>query len=304
MTSSQLDVVTGAYSYTGRAIALELQRRGRRVRTLTNHPQRTDAPRGVEPFPLQFHDTKALGAALEGATTLYNTYWIRFNRGQVTFGEAVANSKTLFAVAQAAGVKRIVHVSVTNPSVDSEFPYFRGKAEVEHALGDLHGSYAVVRPTVTFGDGDILINNIAWLLRRIPVFAIPGDGRYRLRPVHIADVATVCVDLADLESNRTVDAVGPTTFTFQELVDAVRRAVGSRARLMSVPPRAAMAAASALGVLVRDVLLTDHELGGMMAEAAYSDAGTTGGREFTDWLERTGPSLGRRYESELARHFR
>ncbi|MEO8107980.1 MAG: NAD-dependent epimerase/dehydratase family protein [Actinomycetes bacterium] len=304
MPDKPLDVVTGAFSYTGRAIARELLQRGRRVRTLTGHPHRPGSLPGVEAHPFNFNNPEALMESLAGATTLYNTYWVRFDRGSITFDRAVENSATLFRAAREAGVERIVHVSVTNPSQASRFPYFQGKAEVERLLVESHDSWAVVRPTVTFGPGDILMNNVAWLLRRFPVFAIPGDGAYRLRPVHVADVATLCVEQGLGGPNEAIDAVGPTTYTFQELVETVRRAIGSHAWLVRVPPKVAMLGATAAGLLARDVILTDHELGGMAAEVAYSSAPTSGSRAFEDWLAAEGPTLGRRYASELARHYR
>ena len=301
---SPVDVVTGAFSYTGRAIASELIGRGRRVKTLTGHPDRPQALAEVASAPFSFDRPTELVEFMKGASTLYNTYWVRFNRGTISFDGAVENSRILFQAAREAGVERIVHVSVTNPSATSPFPYFRGKAAVEQILAESHDSWAVVRPTVTFGPGDILLNNVAWLLRRFPVFAIPGDGSYRLRPVHVADVATLCCDEAERDTNDTVDAVGPSSYTFRQMVEAIRGAIGAHCRLIGVPPRIAMAGASIAGWFARDVILTDHELGGMMAEVAYSSAPMTGRLELDDWLQSVGASLGRDYHSEVVRHFR
>lgn len=297
------DVVTGAFSYTGGGISRLLLREGRRVRTLTGHPARPGADERVEVRPLTFADPGALARSLEGADCLYNTYWVRFTRGDASFEKAIERSGLLFRAAHRAGVRRVVHMSVTHPGVDSRFPYFRGKAIVERMLAESCASWAVVRPTVIFGSGDILMNNIAWLLRRFPMFAIPGDGRYRVRPVHLDDVAELCVGLSQVEEPLTVDAVGPDTFTFEELVRQIRGAVGSRSRIVHVDPRVARLTASAIGLVVRDVLVTDHELGGLMTEKAFSDAPTTGALRFADWVRESGPELGRRYASEIARHF-
>jgi NADH dehydrogenase len=304
MSDEGFDVVTGAFGYTGGAIARELLRTGRRVRTLTGHPARPGANRSVEVLPYAFDDPDALARSLEGADTLYNTYWIRFDRGDERFERAVDRSGRLFHAAERAGVRRVVHVSVTNPDAASPFPYFRGKALVEQALASTCDSWAVVRPTVVFGPGDILVNNIAWLLRRFPVFAVPGDGTYRVRPVHVEDVAELCVELASGVGSTTVDAVGPDTLTFDGLVERIRDGVGARCRIVHVHPRMAALAASAIGLVVRDVLVTDHELGGLMSEKAYSDAPTTGRVRFAEWLRDAGPTLGRRYASEIERHFR
>lgn len=299
-----LDVVTGAFSYTGGAIARRLLDDGRRVRTLTGHPGRpspiTDR---VEVAPYVFSDRAALVRSLEGASTLYNTYWVRFDRAGVSFERAIENSQTLFGAAAEAGIGRIVHVSVTKPTQDSRFPYFRGKALVERALAESGLSHAVVRPTIVFGRGDILMNNLAWLLRRFPIFAIAGDGRYRVRPIHVDDVANLCVEAAGRGDNFTVNAVGPETMTFEQMVRSIRSAVGSRSRIIHVPVKVAKTAAAAVGVVVRDVVITDHELGGLMSELAYADGPPTGQTRFSDWIAAEGPSLGRGYASEVVRHF-
>jgi uncharacterized protein YbjT (DUF2867 family) len=303
MSDGGFDVVTGAFSYTGSGIARLLLSEGRRVRTLTGHPSRAGADPRVEVRALDFTDPDALARSLEGADCLYNTFWVRFNRGQISFEGAIESSGILFRAAERAGVRRVVHVSVTHPDINSEFPYFRGKALVEQLLADTCSSWAVVRPTIIFGPGDILVNNVAWLLRRSPVFAIAGDGVYRVRPVHVDDVAELCARLAAAGDQQTVDAVGPDTFSFEDMVRQIRGAVGSRSRIVHVPPALARYAGSAIGLVVRDVLITDHELGGLMSEKAYSDGPTTGERGFGDWLRDAGPTLGRRYASEVTRHF-
>ncbi|MFA5787229.1 MAG: NmrA family NAD(P)-binding protein [Actinomycetota bacterium] len=304
MTDGDLDVVTGALSYTGRFIAARLLAEGRRVRTLTGHPRMSDPlAKHLEIRPYRFDDPVALEASLEGVSTLYNTYWVRFSRGDVRTEDAVENSRALFGAARRAGVARIVHVSVTNPSVTSHLPYFRGKALVERALAEAGLPYAIVRPTVTFGEGDVLINNIAWLLRRFPLFAIPGNGRYRLRPVHADDVARLCIECARSQGNVVVDAVGPETLTFTEMVTLIRDAIGSRSRLIYLPPVAVRVLTRVIGVTLGDVLLARHELEGMMAELVNTDGLATGQVAFSRWVKERADSLGRTYASELRRHF-
>jgi len=188
------------------------------VRPLTGHPTRPN-PFGdrIEVVPFDFEDRRKLTEHLRGTKTLYNTYWVRFPRGEVTFERAVANSEILVQAAVDAGVDRIVHVSITNPSEDSPFPYFRGKARVEQIIRESGLGYTLVRPTVIFGTEDILINNIAYILRRVPVFGIPGSGSYRFRPVAVEDMADICVRSGASEADEVIDAVGPETFTFEDL---------------------------------------------------------------------------------------
>ena len=304
-TSSQLDVVTGAFSYSGAAIARELLRRGHRVRTLTGHPERAPAGTPIETLPLDFGAASKLAAAMRGAGTLYNTYWIRFAHGAENHDVAVANSRSLFVAAAKAGVQRIVHISITNPSLTSPDSYFRGKAEVEQAMADCGVPYAIARPAVLFGGDGVLINNIAWLLRRLPVFAVGGRGDYRLRPIHVDDLATLCADLgAASERAQIVDAVGPQSLTFRQMVAEIRGAVGSRSILVPVPGPAIPALAAALNLVLRDTLLTSAEYASMAANLADSAAPATGSTVFTDWVHEHGDDLGRRYANELDRHFR
>ncbi|MGI9032893.1 MAG: SDR family oxidoreductase [Acidimicrobiales bacterium] len=302
--SAPTDAVTGAFGYTGRFIAERLLAGGRQVRTLTGHPGRPNPFRAhVEVCPFRFDDPSAMAASLEGVTTLYNTYWIRFPRAGVDFNTAIEHSGALFTAARRAGVSRIVHVSITNPSADSPFGYFRGKARVEEALAASGVRWAVVRPTVVFGRGDVMMNNIAWLLRRFPVFALPGDGRYEVRPVHVGDVARLCVEAATAPGGGVVDAVGPDTFTFAGLVSAIRGAVGSRSLLVPAPTVLVSGLTRLIGLVVGDVVLTPEEQAALAAGLVTTSGPTTGHVSLTEWLAAYGPEIGTRYASELGRHF-
>ncbi len=300
-----MDVVTGAFSFTGRAIAEELLVRGRMVRTLT----RRDAPGDplaarIERAELQFDDEEALCRALDGVDTLFNTYWVRFAHGATTFERAVRNTRRLLAAATAAGARRVVHVSVTNPTSESPLPYFRGKAEVERDVVASGLSHAIVRPTLIFGPRDILVNNIAWGLRRSPIFPIAGDGSYRVQPVSVEDTATICVDAAEGTEDVVLDAAGPETISYEELVRLVAAAVGSRARIVHWPARFVLGLARAAGAVRRDVLLTAEELAGLRASLLVSGLPPLGRASFSSWVAANGEALGRGYVSELARNFR
>jgi uncharacterized protein YbjT (DUF2867 family) len=299
------DVVTGAFSFTGRFIAQRLLAAERPVRTLTNHPRRPGAGDiQVDVAPLQFINRAALVESLRGAEVLYNTYWVRFPHGGTDFGDAVANTRTLMSAAAEAGVRKVVHISVSNPSVDSRLEYYSGKALAEAVVRDSGLQWAIVRPTLIFGAGDVLINNIAWLLRRMPFFVMPGSGRYRLQPVAGEDVAEIAVWAAGQADSVTVDAAGPEVLTYAELVDGVAIAVARRPRLLHLPPGLTIAAGNAVGLFVRDVLLTRAELSGLMDELLVSQEPARGAQRLDDWLLRSSGSLGMKYASELDRHFR
>lgn len=302
MNTQATFVVTGAFGYSGRYIAERLLAEGRVVRTLTNSPGRQSALAGrVEVHPLAFADANALKAALAGADVLVNTYWVRFNHRDFTFAQAVENSLRLFDAAQAAGVRRIVHISITNPSEDSAFEYFRGKARLERALGELGLSYAILRPAVLFGGEDILINNIAWMLRHLPVFGVFGDGLYKLQPIHVEDLAALAVQHARGTDNVVVDAIGPETFVYRDLVQTIAEAIGVHKRIMSIAPWQGLAASKALARITGDVLITRDEIGGLMAGLLATDSAPAGTMRLSDWARANAETLGRHYHSELAR---
>ena len=300
-----MDVVTGALGYTGKYINRRRLAQGGRVRTLTGHLDRPN-PFGdrVNVAPLSFDNPAALVESLRGAATLYNTYWVRFSHGAVTFERAVENTRTLFRAAKQAGVRRVVHVSIANPSEDSLLPYYRGKALLERDLIESGLSYAMLRPTVIFGDEDILINNIAWLLRRFPVFGVPGAGDYTIQPIFVEDMADLAVSLGARRDDVIVDAVGPEVYTFDTLVRLIARAVGSRARIVHVPPGLGLFLAQVIGRLLGDVTLTRQELDGLMASLLVSSGPPTGRTLLSEWLAQHAETVGVRYASEVQRHYR
>lgn len=300
-------MITGAFSYTGKYVARLLLDAGYQVRTLTGHPERGEHKSPPSPqvavFPYNFERPGELRRSLEGVSTLINTYWVRFPRRGVTFETAVRNSRILIEAAREAGVRRIVHVSIANPSVESPLGYYRGKAKVEELVRESGMSYAIVRPTVIFGAEDILINNIAWFVRHLPVFGIPGDGQYGIRPIYVEDMARLLVASAAEAGNSVRNAVGPETFSFEELVRMIAREVRSSCRLVHMPAWLAYMGTIATGWIVRDVVLTWEEYLGLMANLLAPAGPATGATRLSEWLAANRESVGREYASEVGRHF-
>jgi nucleoside-diphosphate-sugar epimerase len=298
-----VDVVTGAFSFTGKYVAARLLELGREVRTLTRHPQ-SASPFGarIEAFSLDF-DLNRLAERLRGADTLYNTYWIRSPRGNLTFERVLDNTAILLDAARQARVRRVVQLSVSNASASSPLPYFRGKALAEEALSSSGLSYAIVRPTLVFAREDVLVNNIAWLLRRLPLFVVPGSGRYTLQPVAVEDVAELAVEAGSGTEPTVMDAAGADIFSFEEFVRLVREAVGSRAAIVHGSPRLALALSTLTGKILRDTLVTRAELAGLMQGLLTSQAAPTGTRRFADWLGENADSVGQSYVSERLRNW-
>ena len=305
MREPQTAVVTGAFSFTGSAVARSLLRRGFGVRTLTNRREAVNDPGGdIEVYPLQFSNPARLVEAMRGAGLFVNTYWVRYPYVGVSFDDAVANTAVLLRAAVEAGVRRIVHVSVSNPSPEAPLGYYRGKAQAEALLRSLGVSHAIVRPTLVVGANDILVNNIAWFLRRFPLFAMPGSGRYRLQPVTLTDVGEIVAEAALSGDDMTVDAAGPDVLTFEQLVRAIAGAIGRRAGIVHLPTAVALALIRLVGLARGEVILSREELAGLMSELLVSHEPARGKESVLAWLAEHGPELGRTYASELDRHVR
>lgn len=302
MSEIKARAVTGAFGYSGKYIARRLLDRGDTVITLTNSLHRPN-PFGeaVRAYPFHFDDPGKLCEILSGVSVLYNTYWVRFNHKTFSHAETVKNSITLFKAAKEAGVERIVHISITNPSMDSHLEYFSGKAKLEEALKESGLSYSILRPAVLFGKEDILINNIAWALRRLPVFGVFGSGRYQIRPIYVDDLAALAVEQGESRENTVIDAVGPETFTYMELVKTIAGIIGKKRLIIPVPPKAGFMVAKVLGKLLGDVTITREEMDGLMSGLLYVDSPPAGKTKLTDWARENADTLGRNYANELAR---
>lgn len=304
MGNNMLAVVTGPFGFTGRYITRILLDKGWRVKGLSGHLDRPDPFAGaVKVAPFEFDRPHKLAEKLSGADVVFNTYWVRFNRGRTTYGQAVANLENLVHAAAEAGVKKFVHISITNPAPDATWEYFRGKFAMEKAIIQSGLAYGIVRPTVLFGKEDLLFNNIAWLLRNLPMVAIPGRGEYRLRPVYVNDLAGLAVELAETEGSFIRDAVGPESFSYHELVSLIKRVVKSRALLVRVPPIAALVMAKAVGLFIGDEVLVADELTEVINGRFHTSGPTTCPTRLSAWMEENADSVGRAYANELKRHF-
>jgi uncharacterized protein YbjT (DUF2867 family) len=301
---STTDLVTGAFGFTGSRIAALLLADGRSVRTLSRRRSPDHPLSGrVEQLRYDF-GADALRHGLRGVDTLYVTYWMRFPRGTATWPAMVENVDRLARAAAVSGVRRLVYISVSNAAHGASTAYFRAKAAAEDAVRGAGVSYAIVRPTLLYGEDDILINNMAWTLRRLPIFGVPGDGRYLVQPVYVGDVADLCVELGRASTSTRIDACGPETYAFDDLVRLVGRAIGRNPRLLHLPPLLVLATTRLIGVLVRDVVLTRDEIRELSEGLLKSATAPTCSTRFSQWVEQQATDVGRRYASELGRNFR
>lgn len=304
MDSRDIHVVTGAFGFSGKYITERLLSAGHEVRTLTNSFNRENPFSGrVTAYPYNFDDREKLIESLNGASVLYNNYWVRFNHRNFSYALAVENSLKLFDAAKHAGIKRIVHISITNPSLDSPFEYFSGKAKLEKAIIESGMSYAILRPAVIFGKEDILINNIAWFLRRFPVFGVFGDGKYRLQPIFVDDLAELAVEQGRKTENIIINAIGPETFTYRELAAEIAKAIGRQRPIIPVPPLKGFILGKFVGFFHHDVTITYDEIRGLMADLLYTDSPPSGKTKLTEWLKDNSAYIGLRYSNELKRRY-
>lgn len=302
--ANQLHIVTGSFGYTGKYITRRLLSAGEKVKTLTGNTDRlNEFGTQVQVEPFNFQNPKKLIETLKGATTLFNTYWVRFDYRNASFAKAVENTKTLIHAAIEAGIKRIVHISITNATKDSPLPYFQGKGILEEVIRHSALSYAIIRPTVIFGKEDILINNIAWFLRRFPIFAIPGSGDYQLQPIFVEDIADIAVASAKKTENIILDAVGPEIYKFREIVSLIAEKIKRNVKIVKVNSKAALFLSKVMGYFLKDVVITSDELEGLMNNLLVSSQQPTGKKRFGEWLNENSDILGVQYASELKRHY-
>lgn len=212
-----------------------------------------------------------------------------------------SSNNSEYASSKYKGVERIVHVSITNPEAGSQLPYFHGKGLLEHAIRESKIPYTILRPAVLFGDGDILINNIAWALRRLPCFGVFGKGDYKIQPIHVRDFAALAVREAFATGDHTIEAIGPETFTYRQLAQTIGRIIGCPRPVFSVPPMLGYAVARTIGWLKNDEFVTREEIAGLMQNRLYVDAPPVGTTRLKDWATANASLLGRTYANELSR---
>lgn len=294
--------VTGAFGYSGKYISRILLDKNIKVQTLTNSYQRSN-PFGdkIKAYPFHFDDIDKLTKNLENTKVLINTYWVRFDHKSFNHNSAVDNTKILFEAAKRAGVERIIHTSITNPDIASPLPYFSGKGILEKALMDSGVSYCILRPAVLFGNEDVLINNIAWILRNFPIFGVFGNGEYRLQPIFVEDFAELAVQKSESRENEIINAIGPESYTYRELAKMIGKAIGKNKPIVQIPDWMGLLVAKIIGMIKNDVTLTRNEIEGLKADLLYVNSPSPAKTKLSEWVLLNKNSLGKKYSSEMAR---
>ena len=293
-------LITGASGFIGGAISHRLIGRDE-IRSLTSHPEKNRFGERVQSFAYDFDAPMRMEEAFRGVDVFVNSYYVRFNYGRATFELAVDRTRELIALARLAGVRKIVHVSVSNADERSDLPYYSNKGRIERLVRESGLDYTILQPAIVVGPGDILVNNIAFFLRRLPVFTIFERGEYRVQPITVdafADLAIEAIDAIDgPHGHATLPVAGPRDWIFLDLVRAVHAAVGSRARIVHAPAALALAGLKVAGLFLGDVVLTPDEVTGLTREYLYVERPLRRGADFAQWLAQPGvaSTLGRRY---------
>jgi uncharacterized protein YbjT (DUF2867 family) len=296
--------LTGAFSYTGRYIGQELLRRKISFQSLTNHPRPSVFPSASIPVaPLQFQDAPSLIATLRKSTILVNTYWIRYPAKGISHETAVQNIEFLVQCAKQAGIHKIIHISVSNPSKDSQLSYYKGKAEAEEIIQQSGIPFTILRPTLVFGKEDVLLHNIAWLLRYFPFFVFPSPSTCFIQPIFAEEVGCFAVESIHSYPNQTMDLAGPEVVSMKEMVQKIGRATGYTRPIYSTSLGITMAAVRILNTILHDRIITEEEILGLQNNLLVSSQPPLGKISFSDWLVQEGSSLCSHYINDYKRFF-
>ena len=250
----------------------------------------------------------ALTSALEGADILACAYWTRHNRPPVghrgpwlSHAEATERTGMLVESALAAGVSRLVWTSIANPGLDPDLSYYAGKAQVERFVKESGIPYAVLRPACFFGPGGLLIENIAWAVRHLPVFPIPSGDPYHVRPIHVDDYAQLVADACRGTDTFTQDATGPDRIEFQELIRYIARTINARTQIVRLPIGVCHFLYGAASHLMRETILTLDELKGLSRNRLDSQEPPSGSISLTAWIKENAETIGSRFLREPRR---
>jgi uncharacterized protein YbjT (DUF2867 family) len=225
--------VTGGTGFVGREVVRRLLAAGHQPVCLVRPGSEGKLPKGagLSIRPGDVTDPASLDGALQGCQAVIHLVGIigEFPERGVTFDrlhrQATAN---LVAAAEAQQVARFVHMSSNGVGENASTGYYRSKWQAEEILRESSLSWTIFRPSVIFGAEDDFCNRMAELIRLLPVVPVIGNGRYRIAPVAVEDVAAGFVAALRLPASagRIYPVCGQDCYTFDELLDQIGRALG------------------------------------------------------------------------------
>src|SRR5262245_4928725 len=229
--------VFGGTGFVGRRVVRHLSDSTAMVRVASRHPARAEGD-NVEQIVADAHDERSVEAAVEGADGIVNAISLYVEHGGNTFHSVHVEAAARIArVARRTGTKRLVHLSGIGADAASPSPYIRNRGEGEAAVQAAFSGAVVIRPAVMFGPDDGFLTTILGLLRTLPAYPLFGDGRTRLQPVYVDDVAAAIAQILR-QAQRPYpiyELAGPRVYSYEELLRTIARIAGLRPVLVRTP---------------------------------------------------------------------
>jgi len=265
--------VFGGTGFVGRRIVRRLSESGVTVRIASRHPGRPEGS-NVEQIAADARDERSVEAAVMGADGVVNAISLYVEHGRDTFHAVHVEAAARIArVARRAGAKRFVHLSGIGADVASSSPYIRNRGVGEAAVQAAFPGAVIIRPAVMFAPDDAFLTTILRLLRTLPAYPLFGDGRTRLQPVFVDDVAAAIARiLGQTQSPYPIyELGGPRVYSYEELLRTIARTAGLRPRLVRIP-FAFWNAIAGLGEILPQPPLTRNQVELMQIDTTASDS--------------------------------
>jgi len=229
--------VFGGTGFVGRRVVRHLSESGVTVRIASRHPTRTEGD-NTEQIVADAHDERSVEAAVADADGVVNAISLYVEHGGDTFHSVHVEAAARIArMARRAGAKRFLHLSGLGAEPASPSPYIRNRGEGEATVQAAFPGAVVIRPAVIFGADDAFLTTILGLLRTLPAYPLFGDGRTRLQPVYVGDVAAAISHILR-QTQRPYpiyELAGPRVYSYEELLRTISRAAGLRPVLVRMP---------------------------------------------------------------------
>ncbi|WGS23085.1 MULTISPECIES: complex I NDUFA9 subunit family protein [unclassified Bradyrhizobium] len=287
--------VFGGTGFVGRRVVRHLSDFTVTVRIASRHPARVDGD-NAERVIADAHDERSVEAAVMGADGVVNAISLYAERGGDTFHSVHVEAAARIArVARRAGTKRFVHLSGIGADPASRSPYIRNRGEGEAAVQAAFPGAVVIRSAVMFAADDAFLTTILGLLRTLPAYPLFGDGRTRLQPVYVDDVAAAIAQVLR-QTQRPYpiyELAGPRVYSYEELLRTIARAAELRPVLVRIP-FALWNAAACLAEILPHPPLTRNQV-----ELMQIDTTVSGSRPGFDLLGISPRSLEQELEAML-----
>jgi len=231
-------LVTGGTGFIGRHVVARLAEGGEPVRVAARGSRKADLPSSVEQVTADIVSGEGLAEAMAGADRVAHLVAVITEKGGQRF-DAVIRGGTANVVSEAekAGVKKLVYVSAIGAAQDPKYPYWHAKWQAEQAVAASNLNYTILRPSLVFGPEDDFFNRLQRLIRRAPIVPVAGDGKTRFQPIWVEDVVSCVVACLNegVHDREIVEIGGSEYYTYNEIIDLIRRKVGTRKPKVHVP---------------------------------------------------------------------